>query len=143
MSGVLVIAEHRQGALREATLECLGAALELAPSLGGQVTTLLLADAPGSLAGELTGRTHGLKLYVHPDLAAFNPELYLPVLADAVAALQPSLVLMPHSSQGMDLAPALAGRLGLPLVTDCTGLSWPDGALSVQRAVYGGKAMQE
>ncbi|MBU4576848.1 MAG: electron transfer flavoprotein subunit alpha/FixB family protein, partial [Desulfarculus sp.] len=49
----------------------------------------------------------------------------------------------PHSSQGMDLAPALAGRLGLPLVTDCTGLSWNDGALSVQRAVYGGKAMQE
>ncbi|MBU4604755.1 MAG: hypothetical protein KKH66_07625, partial [Proteobacteria bacterium] len=139
MSGVLVIAEHRQGALREATLECLGAAL----ALGGEVTTLLLADAPDSLAGELTGRTHGLKLYAHPDLAAFNPELYLPVVIDAVQALQPSLVLMPHSSQGMDLAPALAGRMGLPLVTDCTGMSWNDGALAVQRAVYGGKAMQE
>ncbi|MBU1273798.1 MAG: electron transfer flavoprotein subunit alpha/FixB family protein [Proteobacteria bacterium] len=141
MSGVLVIAEHRQGALREATLECLGAALSLAPSLGGQVTAALLADDPQSLAGELQGRAHGLKLYAHPELAAYNPELYLPVLADIIAASQPSLILMPHSSQGMDLAPALAGRLGLPLVTDCAGLSWSDGALSVQRNVYGGKAV--
>ena len=107
------------------------------------MTTVLLADDPAGLAGELTGRTQGLKLFAHPELAAYNPELYLPVLADVVAALQPSLILLPHSSQGMDLAPALAGRLGLPLVTDCTGLSWDGQAFSVRRSVYGGKAVQD
>jgi len=139
MSRVLVIAEHRQGQLREATLEALGAGL----ALGGEVVAALLADDPEPLAQDLVGRTHGLKLYAHPELGAFNPELYLPVIQELVKSLEPALVLMPHSSQGMDLAPALAGRLGLPLVTDCTGLSLQDGAVSATRMVYGGKAVQE
>ncbi len=142
MSGVLVIAEHRQGELREATLEALGAALELAPQTGRQVVTAVLADDPQALAGPLMGRTHGLRLMAHPDLTAFNPEMYLPVLEDAIAAAEPGLILMPHSSQGMDLAPALAGRLGLPLVTDCIGLTYQDGALTAQRQVYGGKVSE-
>lgn len=45
MSAILVIAEHRDGALREATLEALGAALGLAGS-DGRVVTALLADDP-------------------------------------------------------------------------------------------------
>jgi electron transfer flavoprotein alpha subunit len=142
MSGILVIAEHRQGELREATLEALGTALEMSPSLGGSVVTALLADEPQALAGPLLGRSPGLRLIAHPDLAAFNPELYLAPLGDLIAAMEPGLILLPHSSQGMDLAPALAGRLSLPLVTDCAGLSFQDGALTAERQVYGGKVAE-
>lgn len=142
MSAILVIAEHRDGALREATLEALGAALGLAGS-DGRVVTALLADDPAPLAEPLQGRTHALRQVRHPDLAHYNPEMYLPVLADIIAALQPAAVLMPHSSQGLDLAPALAGRLGLPLYTDCTDLEFCDGRFTIRRPVYGGKVSQE
>ncbi|MFH1058901.1 MAG: electron transfer flavoprotein subunit alpha/FixB family protein [Pseudomonadota bacterium] len=142
MSGVLVIAEHREGMLREATLEALGAALALAPSVGGKVVTAVLADEPEAVAAPLMDRAPALRLIAHPELKNFNPEFYLPALMDLVAGLAPALVLLPHSSQGLDLAPALAGRLNAPLVTDCVGLDWADGALSARRLVYGGKVAE-
>ncbi len=138
MSGILVIAEHRQGELREVTLEVLRAAL----GLGEAVVTAMLADDPGARSKELLGRTPELHLLSHPGLAAFDPELYLAVLEDLCATAKPSLVLMGHTSQGMDLAPALAGRLGCPLVTDCTDLGLSDGILSIERRIYAGKVSQ-
>lgn len=135
---ILVIAEHRQGELREITLEALGAAL----GMGDVVVTALLAADPKSLTGPLEGRTPDLRLLSHPDLAAFNPELYLPALEDLIAGLKPSLIVMGHTSQGMDLAPALAGRLSLPLITDCTGLDLDDGQLAATRRIYSGKVTQ-
>ena len=47
MSGVLVIAEHRQGLLRDVTAELVGAASALG---AGPVAVAVIADAPGSLA---------------------------------------------------------------------------------------------
>lgn len=143
MSTILVVAEHRGGALRDATLEAMGAALGLAQAGGHQVVTALLADDPASLAGPLMNRTHGLKQVAHADLANYNPELYLPVLSDMVSALEPVAVLMAHTSQGMDLGPALAGRLGLPAITDCSAVEASEGAFKVRRQVYAGKVSEE
>jgi electron transfer flavoprotein alpha subunit len=39
----------------------------------------------------------------------------------------------------MDLAPAMAARLSLPLVTDCVEVNLTDGRLEVLRQIYGGK----
>lgn len=141
MSPILVIAEHRGGELREITLEAVGAALQLGP----EVVTAVLSDDPEALSEPLAGRTPDLWLVAHPDLAVFNPEPYLPALEELIAGMspRPSLIVMGHTSQGMDLAPALAGRLGLPLVTDCTALGIEDGRLKVTRQVYSGKAFQE
>lgn len=142
MSGILVIAEHREGLLREATLEALGAALALSPAVGGEVVAAVLAEEPETVAGSLMERAPALRLIAHPELKNFNPEFYLPVLTDLIAGLAPALVLMPHSSQGLDLAPALAGRLDAPLITDCVGLDWQGGALAARRLVYGGKVAE-
>ncbi|MFC1609962.1 electron transfer flavoprotein subunit alpha/FixB family protein [Myxococcota bacterium] len=138
MSGILVVAEHRQGALRACTREAIGAAL----TLSREVTTVVLADEPAQFAVELEGITPRLKLLAHPDLANYNPENYLPVLTDVIATSPPQLVLMPHTSFGMDLAPALAGRMSLPLATDCTAIEQADESLVVTRQVFAGKVME-
>jgi len=138
VSGVLVIAEHRHGALRACTREALGAAL----AHGSDVTTVVLSDQPERIAAELDGVAPNLTLVEHPALADYNPEAYLPVLADLVGSLAPELVLLPHTSQGMDLGPALAGRLGLPLITDCTAISANDDGLVVRRQAYAGKIVE-
>lgn len=138
MSGILIIAEHRQGIMREITLEV----LQAARGLGEEVVTALLADDPKALADTLVGRTPQLQLCSHAALEVFEPETYLAVLEDLCASMKPSLVLMGHTSQGMDLAPALAGRLGCPLVTDCTALRLEKSALSVERRIYSGKVVQ-
>lgn len=137
MSGLMVIAEHRQGKLRACTKEVVGAAL----SLENDVVVAVLAAEPAKIAGELIGSAPSLLLMAHPSLADYNPEAYLPVLADLVASRAPRLVLLPHTSQGMDLAPALAGRLDLPLVTDCTGVEFGE-RITLSRQVYSGKVVE-
>jgi len=136
---VLVVAEHRAGALAESTLEAAGAGL----GLGGEVTAALLAADPAGLEGPLLGRVPRLEKIIHPGLAEYNPEAFLEPLSRLIQDLSPGLVLMAHTSQGMDLAPALAGRLGLPLATGCTRVEEKEGAFLVGRPVYGGKLTEE
>ena len=139
MSAILVVAEHRDGELREATLEAVGAALQLAQAVGASVATAVLAADPEPLAAPLLGRSPTVRLLAHPELANYDPDGYIAALSDVIESLKPLAILMGHTSQGMDLAPALAGRLGLPMVSDCVALELSDGNLQVQRQSYGGK----
>jgi len=142
MSTILVIAEHRGGELREVSLEVLGAAVGVGAAAGLEVVTALLADDPEVLAGQLMGRAPSLRLIAHPELASYEAERYLAVLSDLVSSIGPRLVMMGHTSQGMDLGPALAGRLGLPVMTDCDDLSIDGDEVKVTRRCYGGKIVE-
>lgn len=144
MSVVMVVAEHRQGVLRDVTLEAVGAAMELGRAAGLGVVAVVLGEgsANAAIAAPLEGRVPELRLVGSAALRDYDAEPYLAALADLVPAIAPRLILMGHTSQGMDLAPALAGRLGLPLVTDCTAVSLGGGALSVRRQCHGGKIVE-
>jgi electron transfer flavoprotein alpha subunit len=49
------------------------------------------------------------------------------------------LVLMGHTSYGVELAPRLATALNLPLATDCIDMTIESGVFKVTRQMYGGK----
>lgn len=135
---VWVIAEHRQGALREVTGELLAAAADLN---SGPVTAVVLAG-PGEaacLAASLPGAADGVLAVEHADLAGFNGRAVAAALRRLAQERKPEVILGAHSAAGVDWAPALAAGLGAPLVTDTLGLAWNDGALTAVRAVYGGK----
>jgi len=54
----------------------------------------------------------------------------------------PAIILMGATSQGKDLAPRLAARMGLALASDCTSFSLEEGGrLAAIRPVYAGKAL--
>jgi len=132
---VLAVIEHRRGEVRDISLEILGAARKLAD--GGRVTAVLLG-APGA-AEQLSARCDRLVLVNDPALADYNLEPYQRVIADLVAAHAPALVLMGHTPQGLDLAPALAATQGWPLATDAVDLAWDGDVLTGRRDVFGGK----
>jgi len=71
----------------------------------------------------------------------YSPEGYTRVLAEVIKTRGPSIVLLPASALGKDLAPKLAARLKLGLATECTQLFITDGRLEAQRPVYAGKAL--
>jgi len=72
-------------------------------------------------------------------LENFNAEAYQRVLSHLIKERKPILTLIGHTSFGMDLAPALAAELGIPLATDCIGFELQDGRLVAIRQMYGGK----
>ena len=139
MEEILILAEHRKGELREITLEMEALARRLGAENDCAVTTLLLGHETGPLVNDLRGRTPKLLVMESPDLQHYSAPPYLAALSGVMEERNPALTLIAHTSQGMDLAPALAARLSLPLVTDCVDLSFDDQSLSVLREIYGGK----
>jgi electron transfer flavoprotein alpha subunit len=142
MGEIFVLAEHRQGELRDVTFEMLGKGQELAATLDAPLVAVLLGHNVDGLATELAKHANLVLVIEDEQLEHFNSAAYQQVLARMITERKPGLVLMGHTSYGMDLAPSLATQLDLPLVTDCVGLEFEDGPgaqpLAV-REMYGGK----
>ncbi len=139
MDEIFVLVEHRQGKIRDITGEMLGAGERLAAKLGGSVTAVLFGKGIKSLAEEIA--TVAPKVLVMEDdiLEHFNSIPYQKALSSLLSKYQPQLTLIGHTAFGMDLAPSLAVEKGVPLATDCMGLSYEGRSLKVTRSVYGGK----
>jgi len=139
MGEIFVLAEHRQGELRDVTFEMLGKGQELAGAMDEPLTAVLLGHSVDGFATELAKQASQVLVVEDERLEHFNSAAYQQVLAHLITGRKPSLVLIGHSACGMDLAPSLATQLDLPLVTDCTGLEVEDGQLFAVREMYGGK----
>ncbi len=140
MGDVLVLAEHRRGELREITYEMLGAASDLAGELGGQAVALLVGDSTDGLTADIA--SCGIKVVAvdHPLLKHYNSDKYQKVVSHVIDELKPELVMIGHTIQGVDLAPALAVEKDLPLVPDVIGFHLEGEILKVTRQLYSGKA---
>ena len=141
MDEILVLAEHRNGELRDITFESLTAANALGAAHDLAVTGLLLAHEASVLAGRLQGACDTVLFMEDPELAQYSAEHYLAVLEMLLRERKPVLTMIGHTAEGMDLAPALATRLSLPLVTDCVEVSLEGSQLAVLRQIYVGKSM--
>ena len=139
MAEVLVLAEHRKGALRDISYELLTKGREISDSGGLELSAIVLGSGCSGLAGDLSNHADRVLVVDHPDLAEFNAEAYRRVLTRVIAERKPRLTLIGHTSCGIDLAPSLAIKSGLPLATDCIDLRLDGGSLAVTRQVYGGK----
>jgi len=139
MGEIFVLAEHRQGELRDITFEMLGKGQELAAAMDAPLAAVLLGHGVEDFATELTKHANQVLSIEDERLEHFNSAAYQQVLAHLIAERQPCLVLMGQSAYGMDLAPSLATQLDLPLATDCVGLEFEDGQLFAVREMYGGK----
>ncbi len=139
MNEIFVLAEHRQGKMREITYELLGCGEELARERGGSLTALLLGYGVKELAEELSMRVPRVLVVEDERLKDFNSVYYQRVLSALLSRDQPLLLLMGHTAYGMELAPSLSVELDLPLATDCLGLSFEGKQLKALRSIYGGK----
>ncbi len=145
MAKVFAFAEQRGGEIRSAAREAVTAAAKVAGGLGTEVKALVVGG-PGaaSSAGEL-GRfgAAGIEVVEHEALSDYQPEAYARVVAGRVRAGDYGVVVLPATTLGRDLAPRVAALLDVPLAGDVTELDVVDGALTVIRPVYSGKAFAQ
>jgi electron transfer flavoprotein alpha subunit len=139
MAKILVLAEHRQGAIRDITYEMLTKARELAEKTNAELTAVVLGKNAKELAKPLTEYAKTIIAVEDGKLENFNSEVYKKILTKLITEHKPSLVLMGHTSYGIDLAPRLAAALNLPLATDLIDLAFENDTLNVTRQMYGGK----
>ena len=133
---ILAIAEQRDGTLNRASWETIAAAQQA----GGPVTVAVVGGAVDPVAAELAAADcDGVVVVSDPALEHYTADGYVQALAALIGQEQPELVFFPHTYQTRDFAPALAARLGRPLVTDVTAVKQDGGRVVCVRPMFQGK----
>lgn len=139
MDEIMVLAEHRDGELRDITFEMLTMANRLGKENHIEVAALFLGHEAFYLSERLKSACDTILLMEDPELANYNADNYLMAMETVIKSRNPTLTLIGHTAMGMDLAPAIAARLSLPLATDCVEINLAGKRLDVLRQIYGGK----
>lgn len=139
MSGILVVVEHRKHDIADVSLEMLAKGRQLAEQWGGELLALLVGKDINRYAQEIAAWADKVLAVKDDNSQGSLAEPYQKASSFIIKERKPKLVLIGHSSFGMDLAPALAVELGAPLATDCTDVSLENGSIIVRRSIYNGK----
>lgn len=145
MAGVLIIAEGAAGELAPTTLELAAEGRKIADELGQPLVALLAGrNVQGSEAGLGPAGVDTVLLAVDDSQAGpTTPEWLLAAAEQAVRQVEPTVVLLTHSTAGRELGPSLAYRVGAGIVTDCTAARLEGDRLVLTKPVYGGSAISE
>jgi electron transfer flavoprotein alpha subunit len=139
MANIFVLAEHRQAQMRDVTYEMLTKGRELAERTSSELTAVILGKNIKEHAKALTEYARNVLVIEDARLENFNSEAYTRILSHVILEHKPMLLMIGHTSYGIDLAPRLAAALNLPLATDCIGLGFENDAFMVTRQMFGGK----
>lgn len=139
MSDVFVVTEHLQGELTETSFELIAQARSIASQTGGQVVAGLVGSGISDLSTQLGGAD---RILVVDDAVfeSFNPDAQSDVISSLMEGC--SVVLVPYTSMGMDVASAISTTSGMPLVSFCTSVNTEDG-LGATCQLYAGKIEAE
>ena len=139
---VLVFAETKDGKLRNVSFEAITVGQEL--SQGGEVIVSLFGSEASQYVQEVS-QYGANKVYLLGDesLSTFTTDAYTQALCQLIEYVQADVILMGHTAIGKDVAPRVAARLGLGLVSDCTGVDLENDQIIFTRPIYAGKAFQK
>ncbi|MGG6312695.1 electron transfer flavoprotein subunit alpha/FixB family protein [Paenibacillus macerans] len=142
----VVVAETKDGKLRQVTLEALQAAVAIRTD-GDALAAVLIGHSTADASAELARYVDGGQVLVldHPDLSSYQPELYFAAVTQALAVLppEPQLVLLGHTGIGRDLAPQIAAHLGCGQISDVTAIVQDGDDVLFTRPLYAGKAFEQ
>jgi electron transfer flavoprotein alpha subunit len=143
--GIWVVTEQTKSAVRKVSLELLGKGRQIADRSGEPLTAVVLGKGIADIAQ--TAASYGADRVVLIDdaeLENYTTGAYTSVLNKLAREEEPLLILIGNTAVGKDLAPRLAQRLGVGMVSDCTGIEEDDAHfLSFRRPIYGGKAFTQ
>lgn len=139
---ILVIAEEKDGKLRNVSLEALSVARRLHDD--GEVLAVLFSSRAASFHAEIGGHGADTLFQIEGEaFTAYTPDAYSQALVQLIQQVEPDVILAGHTSMGKDVAPRVAARLQMGLVSDCTGVEVQEDKVVFTRPIYAGKAFQK
>ncbi|MCT4776706.1 MULTISPECIES: electron transfer flavoprotein subunit alpha/FixB family protein [Exiguobacterium] len=136
----LVLAEAREGALRNVSFEAIAAAKQLTDD----VTAVVIGDDVQALATELGEYGAGRVLVIEDErLKHYTPDGYGQVLRQVIDQESPDMIVLGHTALGKDIAPKLAARLDAGLISDVVSIEGSGKDAEFVRPIYSGKAFEK
>ena len=137
---VLVLAEAREGSLRNVSFEAIAAGKKI----GGEVVSVLIGDGVAGVANELIAYGADRVVTVeHPHLKAYTSDGFSQALMAVVEQEKPEAIVFGHTALGKDLAPKIASKLQSGLISDVTEIEGEGDAALFIRPIYSGKAFEK
>lgn len=139
---VLVLAEVREGEVRNVSFEAIAAAKDIAAD--GEVVTVLLGDQVADLANELIA--YGADRVVvaeDENLKNYTPDGHGQALLQVIESENPDGIVFGHTSIGKDLSPKIAAKLDAGLISDATAIETDGDDVVFVRPIYSGKAFEK
>ncbi|MEM8688534.1 MAG: FAD-binding protein [Pseudomonadota bacterium] len=132
---ILLIAEHNNSELNEATSKALTAAKEM----GGDIHVLVAGSGSGS-AAEAASKLDGVSKVLHCDDAMFER----PLAENMAALIVPMMdgydaLVAPATTNGKNICPRVAAMLDVMQISEITAVKAPD---TFERPIYAGNAIQ-
>jgi electron transfer flavoprotein alpha subunit len=122
MPSILIVAEHQKQKLKNATLNALTFARQLAEKLNAQLNLLVIGSGVGGVADQL--KPYGadaIYLVDDPAFANYVAETWGHAVAEVASQSNAVFVGMNSGTTGRDLMPRAAAKLGAGMVTDLIG----------------------
>lgn len=139
MNNILVVLETRDGAIRPASLETLGAARVLVDQIGsGKVIAIATENA--ELDAAALGAA-GADQAMCTDAVIHSGDGAAATAVRVAKECGANLVLLCSTARGRDLAARIAAGLDCGLAADCVAAEVVDGDFVFTRPIYAGKAM--
>jgi electron transfer flavoprotein alpha subunit len=143
VSGIVVLAEARDGALRPVSFELIGAARELSAQGAGPVSVALVDHDAELLAQTLVLAGVQEILAVPTPEPRFEAHVTQAAIEQLIAQRRPSLVLAGQTLDSLGFAPAVAARGAHGFASDVTALSWSEHGALARRPAYGEQLIAE
>jgi electron transfer flavoprotein alpha subunit len=122
---IFIMAEQKEGTVQEPSFSLLSEGKRLNEKLGTShlLSAIVVGHGIKDLGSEL-GQYGADKVYYLEDrqLERYQPELYADLIAGLIKEKDPDFFLLGATSLGSDLAPRIAGRLKVGLVTHCVDI---------------------
>ena len=144
MANVFAFVESRGAELRKVGLEAVTAARMLADKSGGGEVHALVLGPPGIAAKAAQLGQYGADVVItveHAGLANYSPEVATATAADRIKSGGYRAAVFSTSAQGRDLAPRVAARLGVSVVTDVLSFELEGDSVVVRHPINIGKVI--
>jgi electron transfer flavoprotein alpha subunit len=134
--GILVIAEHDNKSIKDATLNTIKAAQDI----GGDISVLVAGSGCGD-AANAAAKINGVSKVLKADdasLTHYLAENIAPMIADAIKSGGYTHALIPGTTFGKNIMPRVAALLDVQQLTDIIAVEGTD---TFKRPIYGGQAI--
>jgi electron transfer flavoprotein alpha subunit len=144
MATILVVAEQHQGQLKRPSLAAIKAGRQLAERLSAKVHVLLLGQNLGAAAQELAA-FGGEALHVADAAELVHPlaEPHSQVIAQAAKELAADYIVATSTTQGKDILPRVAAKLGAGMASDVLGFGGEGANVTFRRPMWAGSVLAE
>ena len=131
----LVLAEHNNTSLNEATAKAVTAALQISPPVH-----VLVAGVDCAKAAEQAAKLHGVETVLLADDARYANLLPEPA-AELILSLSSSYeaIVAPATANGKNILPRVAAKLDVPQISEIIAVQSPD---VFRRPIYAGNAVE-